>query len=55
MFWVWDRVSYRMSCEESAVYFANPAYIPHFRQNHPFPPLFIIAFVSQVKTVKILV
>ena len=29
-----------MSCEDSVIFFANLAYIPHIRQNQPtFPPI----------------
>ena len=33
------RISERMSCEESVIFFENIAYIPHIRQNHSIFPL----------------
>ena len=34
------RISERMSCEESAIFFANLAHIPHITQNHStFPSI----------------
>ena len=39
-YFAYTRVSEGISCEESAIFFANLAYIPHIRQNYStFPPI----------------
>ena len=45
-----SRVSETISCEDSAIFFAHLAYIPHVRQNHStFPPI-----LTKIKAKKVI-